>query len=199
MSAPPVLCLASASPRRRELLTQIGVPHSVVPAAIDETARPFEPPHDYVLRVARAKAEAVAGSAAARGLPVLAADTSVVAGGRIFAKPAGPEEALAMLESLSGATHRVLSAVVLAAGGTLRSRTAESLVRFRAIGAEERRAYCATLEPYDKAGGYAIQGLGAVFVAEIRGSYSGVMGLPLCETAELLRNAGIPYWNNIGA
>jgi septum formation protein len=198
MPTEPVLCLASASPRRRELLTQIGVPHRVVPAAIDETALPLEPPHDYVLRVARAKAEAVAGSAAARGLPVLAADTSVVAGGRVFGKPAGPEEALAMLETLSGATHMVLSAVVLAAGGTLRSRIAESRVRFRPIGPEELRAYCATLEPYDKAGGYAIQGLAAVFVAEIRGSYSGVMGLPLCETAELLRDAGIPYWTNIG-
>jgi septum formation protein len=198
MPTPPVLCLASASPRRRELLTQIGVPHRVVPSAIDETALPLEPPHDYVLRVARAKAEAVAGSAAARGLPVLAADTSVVAGGRVFAKPAGPEEARAMLETLSGATHVVLSAVVLAAGGTLRSRIAESQVRFRPIGAEELHAYCATREPYDKAGGYAIQGLAAVFVAEIRGSYSGVMGLPLCETAELLRDAGIPYWTNIG-
>jgi septum formation protein len=194
----PVLCLASASPRRRELLSQIGVPHRVVPAAIDEAVRPFELPHDYVLRVARSKAEAVAGSAAASGLPVLAADTSVVVGGRVYAKPTGPAEAFAMLESLAGATHVVLSAVVLAARGTLRTRTVESQVRFRPIATEELRAYCATAEPYDKAGGYAIQGLAAVFVAEIRGSYSGVMGLPLCETAELLRDAGIPYWNNIG-
>jgi len=199
MPTPPVLCLASASPRRRELLTQIGVPHRVVPATIDESAKPAEPPLDYVLRVARAKAAQVVGSAAAGGLPVLAADTTVILDGRILGKPASPEDALAMLDSLSGKTHVVLSALALASAAGLRTEVSRSEVRFRRIAIEERRAYCATAEPYDKAGGYGIQGLAAVFIEELRGSYSGVMGLPLHETAQLLRDAGIGYWHTIGA
>jgi septum formation protein len=197
-SAPAVLCLASASPRRRELLAQIGVPHRVVAAAIDERQQDGESPREYVLRVARAKAECVVAGGAARGLPVLAADTSVVAGGRLFGKPAVTDEALAMLEALSDATHLVLTAVALVAAGRLMTRLSQSEVHFRATSAAERRAYCATREPFDKAGGYAIQGFAAVFIDSIRGSYSGVMGLPLYETAELLRIAGIPYWNTIG-
>jgi septum formation protein len=174
------------------------VPHRVVPAAIDEAVRVGETAQEYVLRVARAKAECVAAGGAAQGLPVLAADTSVLAGGRLLGKPAGTAEALAMLESLSDATHLVLTAVALAAAGTITTRLSQSEVHFRATSAAERRAYCATREPFDKAGGYAIQGLAAVFIDSIRGSYSGVMGLPLYETAELLRIAGVPYWNTIG-
>jgi septum formation protein len=206
MLAPPVLCLASASPRRRELLAQIGVPHLVLPAAIDESVLPGEEPRDYVLRIACAKARQVAehahdadhaDHADAGGLPVLAADTSVVVGTQLLGKPRAFEDAMQMLEMLSDATHTVLSAVALAARGAVATRLCESQVRFRRIELEERRAYCATTEPFDKAGGYAIQGLAAVFVEWIRGSYSGVMGLPLYETAQLLRAAGIPYWHTM--
>ena len=194
MSAPAVLCLASASPRRHELLTQIGVPHLIAPAVIDEAALALEPPNDYVVRMARAKAAAVAGSARAQGLPVLAADTCVVLGERMFGKPRDATEALAMLAELAAVTHRVLSAVALASAGALRVRLSESAVRFRPIALAERHAYCATAEPYDKAGGYAIQGRAAVFVEAIRGSYSGIVGLPLYETAALLSEAGLSYW-----
>ena len=190
----PVICLASASPRRRELLAQIGVPHVVVPAEIDETLRDAEAPHDYVLRVAREKAERVVRLGTSGGLPVLAADTSVVAGDRLLAKPADEAEAMEMLALLSGCTHTVLSAVALASGATLTTRLSESQVHFRPTSLEERRAYCATREPLDKAGGYAIQGFGAVFVANLSGSYSGVMGLPVFETAALLGKAGVPCW-----
>jgi septum formation protein len=195
--AAAVLCLASASPRRRELLWQIGVPHLVVPAAIDEEVHAGELAEEYVLRVARAKARRVAADGAALGLPVLGADTSVIAGARILGKPRDAAEAEAMLASLSGSSHIVLSAVALAHGGAITTRLSESTVRFRATSAAERRAYCRTGEPYDKAGGYAIQGFAAVFVEQLSGSFSGVMGLPLCETAELLRTAGIPYWTNM--
>ncbi|MGB8327115.1 MAG: Maf family protein [Steroidobacteraceae bacterium] len=193
-AADPVLCLASASPRRRDLLHQIGVPHLVVPAAIDETQRDGELPPDYALRMAREKALHVARLDAARGLAVLGADTVVVARGRVLGKPRDRNDAAAMLELLSGAAHAVTSAVALVTGDRVDARLSESEVRFRATTAAERAAYCATREPLDKAGGYAVQGFAAVFVAAIRGSYSGVMGLPLFETAQLLRAAGIPYW-----
>jgi septum formation protein len=196
-AAPPLLCLASASPRRRELLEQIGVAHTLAPADIDEQPRAGESPEEYVLRVARAKAEHVAGSGRSRGLPVLAADTTVVAGGRMLGKPRDAREAAAMLELLSGAAHTVLSAVALAYRGGLATRLSSSRVHLRPTSPEERAAYCATGEPYDKAGGYAIQGFAAVFIDALEGSYSGVMGLPLYETAELLRLAGIAVWNNM--
>ncbi|HTY49444.1 MAG TPA: Maf family protein [Steroidobacteraceae bacterium] len=188
---PPVLILASASPRRRELLAQIAVPHAVVPAQVDEAALPGEAPAAYVLRVARAKALALW---AGEGPAVLGADTTVVLEGRIFGKPRDRDEALAMLAALSGRTHEVLTAVVLAGPAGTCERLSVSRVRMRAITPAERAAYWDTGEPRDKAGAYAIQGLGAVFIESLEGSYSGVMGLPLYETAQLLAAAGMPCW-----
>jgi septum formation protein len=189
---PPVLCLASASPRRRELLAQIGVAHEVAPAAIDEARLPGESPRDYVLRLARNKALWV--SSRRREAAVLAADTAVVLGEEVYGKPQHREHALAMLGSLAGRAHRVLTAVALATREGLASAVSESTVRLRAMSEEERAAYWDTGEPQDKAGGYAIQGRGAVFVESLHGSFSGVVGLPLYETAELLRAAGVPCW-----
>ncbi len=190
----PVLCLASASPRRRELLSQIGVPHRAQSTDIDETVRAGESARDYVLRLAREKALAVwRGS---QSLPVLAADTTVVVDGVVFGKPGDQAEAVAMLGRLSGRDHEVLTAVALADSRGIGDRLSASVVRFRTLSPEECVAYWETGEPHDKAGGYAIQGLGAVFIESLRGSYSGVMGLPLFETGELLRAAGIPYWRS---
>jgi septum formation protein len=188
----PVLCLASVSPRRQELLTQIGVPHSVVGAHIDETVLREEGPREYVTRMAREKALAVCSKGGT--LPVLAADTTVVLDEVIFGKPKGRADGLAMLASLSGRTHQVLTAVALAVGADVSVSVSTSEVRFRPLTAEECAAYWDTGEPHDKAGSYAIQGRGAVFIEWLSGSYSGVMGLPLYETAELLRAAGVPCW-----
>jgi septum formation protein len=191
-ACPPVLCLASISPRRRELLTLIGVSHVVRGADIDETVRPGELPRRYVMRMAREKALTI--HARGERLPVLAADTTVVLDGQIHGKPSDREEGLAMLARLSGRTHLVLTAVALAQPGRVRTRLSASAVRFRALGLEECAAYWETGEPCDKAGSYGIQGYGAVFIRSLKGSHSGVMGLPLKETADLLRGAGIPYW-----
>jgi septum formation protein len=184
--------LASGSPRRRELLGQIGVPFEVIRAGVDEDVRSGEPATEYVRRLAAAKAEA--GWQAKSDAPVLAADTTVVLEGMILGKPEGPEEAAHMLMLLSGRTHEVLTAVALRSNRGSEVRVSHSLVTFRTIASAEAAAYWDTGEPRDKAGAYAIQGCAAVFVAELRGSYSGVMGLPLFETAELLRAAGIAYW-----
>jgi len=192
MQAPPALiCLASASPRRRELLLQLGVPHSVRGAHIDETPQRAEAPRDYVVRIASAKAAAV--RALEHGLPVLGADTIVVVDGAMFGKPAGRTEGLAMLAALSGRVHEVLSAVALADARGIEIALSVSTVAFRDLSAEECRDYWASGEPHDKAGGYAIQGLAAAFIESLSGSYSGVMGLPLFETARLLRAAGVAY------
>jgi septum formation protein len=185
--------LASGSPRRRELLQQIGVPFRVLGTGVDETTRPGEAPPDYVARLAAAKAEAGwRGSGEPAGIPVLAADTAVVIDGDILGKPADREDGERMLRRLSGRTHEVLTSVALRAAQGLEARISRSEVSFRRIAAGEARAYWDTGEPWDKAGAYAIQGRGAVFVAHLRGSYSGVMGLPLFETAELLEAAGVP-------
>jgi septum formation protein len=194
-AAAPVICLASMSPRRRELLAQIGVPHRVIAAHVDESLLQDEDPADYVARLARLKATTVLQRGEA--LPVLAADTTVVLEGSLYGKPTGRADGLAMLTSLAGRTHQVLTAVALATGQGVALRVNRSSVRFRNIERAEREAYWETGEPCDKAGSYAIQGYGAVFVAALTGSYSGVMGLPLFETAELLRDAGIHCW--IGA
>ena len=187
-----LLCLASISPRRHELLNQLGVPHTVRAADIDESLRPAEAARRYVARMARAKALAIV----ARGepLPVLAADTTVVLDGEIFGKPEDRAAGLAMLGWLSGRTHLVLTAVALAACGVTRLKLSASTVTFRVIPAGEMSAYWDTGEPRDKAGSYGIQGYGAAFIRRIRGSHSGVMGLPLQQTADLLRAAGIPCW-----
>jgi septum formation protein len=183
------------SPRRRELLAQIGVPHTVLAAHVDESLLPDESPADYVERLARLKATAVRD----RGetLPVLAADTTVVLDGVVYGKPVDRAHGLSMLARLAGKTHEVLTAVVLATQRGVALRVNRSSVRFRNIDGAEIKHYWETGEPRDKAGGYAIQGYGAVFVAALSGSYSAVMGLPLLETAELLREAGLRYW--IGA
>lgn len=185
-----VIVLASASPRRRELLAQIGVAHVVQPANIPEVPAPGETPEDYVRRLARAKARA--GWRAAEGqMPALGADTEVVLDGEVLGKPRDRSHALDMLGRLSGREHRVLSAVALVDGAREAVRLSESIVRFRTIGPAEAVVYWETGEPRDKAGAYAIQGRGALFVAHLSGSYSGVMGLPLYETGELLREFGI--------
>jgi len=188
----PILCLASVSPRRQELLAQIGVPHTVVGAHIDETVLPNEAPREYVARMARQKALAV--RAKGEVLPVLAADTTVVLDEVIFGKPQGRADGIAMLGRLSGRTHQVLTAVGLSVGNDVSLSVSTSEVRFRPLLPEECAAYWDTGEPHDKAGGYAIQGRGAVFIEWLSGSYSGVMGLPLFETAELLQAAGVPCW-----
>jgi septum formation protein len=192
--------LASGSPRRRELLQQIGVAFRVVGTAVDEAVRLAETAPAYVLRLAAAKAEAGwDGSRDGTQIPVLAADTAVVLDGRILGKPADRQDAEGMLGQLSGRTHEVLTAVALRTANGVQSRISRSEVTFRSVAAAEARAYWETGEPRDKAGGYAIQGLGAIFIADLRGSYSGVMGLPLFETAELLCNAGlVPLGANRG-
>jgi len=192
MTPLPAVYLASQSPRRRELLRQIGVFPEIVPVEIDERLRSGEAARDYVERVALEKARAGrAALAAGCAGPVLGADTCVLIDGEVLGKPAHRREGMAMLRRLSGATHEVLSAVALAVAGAASVRVSTSRVTFRALTERECAAYWATGEAADKAGAYAIQGLAAVFVARIEGSYSGVMGLPLFETAELLKESGI--------
>jgi septum formation protein len=189
----PVLRLASASPRRRQLLDLIGVPHLVTPADIDETPRPGEAGRDYVLRLAQDKARAVRERH--RDLPVLAADTTVHLDGVLLEKPRDEADCIRMLNLLSGRRHEVFTGLCVISAQSPALSIARSAVEFRKILPDEMRAYWASGEPQGKAGAYAIQGLGAVFVAGISGSYTGVMGLPLFETAELLRRHGVPVWN----
>jgi septum formation protein len=194
------LYLASGSPRRRELLTQIGVPFTAIGADIDETPLDHETPSAYVERLARGKAEAGlrALHSDAEGC-VLGADTAVVLDGRILGKPRDQADALTMLLSLSGRDHEVLTAIAMLDGQRCESRVVRSRVRFRPVTEQEAIAYWASGEPRDKAGGYGIQGLGAVFIADLEGSYSAVVGLPLCETFELLGHFGIPCWQTLSA
>ncbi|MBE7376086.1 Maf family protein [Pseudomonas lopnurensis] len=193
------LFLASASPRRRELLTQIGAPFSLLDVSVDETPSPAESPEAYVERIARAKAQAGLVRLGSRKGCVLGADTSVVLDQRILGKPVDRADGLAMLAALSGRVHRVMTAVALASRTTCDVRVVVSEVCFRPIGEAEAEAYWASGEPHDKAGGYAIQGWGAVFVSQLRGSYSAVVGLPLCETAQLLDAFGLPRWSRPGS
>ncbi|MBC3375135.1 septum formation inhibitor Maf [Pseudomonas sp. SWRI92] len=194
------LYLASGSPRRRELLAQIGVPFTAISADIDETPLDQETPSAYVERLARGKAEAGRHALASdvEGC-VLGADTAVVLQGRILGKPVDQADALSMLLSLSGRDHEVLTAIAVVDGQHCETRVVRSRVCFRLITEQEALAYWASGEPRDKAGGYGIQGLGAVFVAGLEGSYSAVVGLPLCETAELLGHFGIPCWQTLSA
>ena len=192
-SAPnPRLYLASASPRRRELLSQIGLAHLVLPQQIDESLRVGEQPDRYVLRLAAAKAGA--GWQDQRReltLPVLAADTSVVCNGQILGKPATLAEARTMLQLLSGRTHQVLTGIAVGFGEELQTKVVSTDVSFRALSAAEIDAYWHSGEPRDKAGAYGIQGKAALFVERIAGSYSNVVGLPLFETVQLLAGFGI--------
>ncbi len=199
MVAPPDrgIYLASRSPRRRELLNQIGVRYHLLlfreradsGIEVSEDPLPGEAADVYVERVARAKAEAGWRRMAQRNLPpapVLAADTTVTLEGRIFGKPANRQDAAAMLAALSGRSHEVLTAIALQHGDVLHSALSRSEVRFKDLSEAEIREYLASGEADDKAGAYGIQGRAARFIAELRGSYSGVMGLPLYETAQLL-------------
>ena len=199
---PKPVYLASQSPRRLDLLQQIGLAPSVLSLRgraervdVDETPLPAEPALDYVLRLARLKAEA--GERARRGRnlgdwPVVAADTTVTLDGQILGKPADAGEAEAMLRGYSGRSHSVLTGVAVAFRGRLAAACSQSTVAFRLLSEYEISAYVASGEPFDKAGGYGIQGRAALFIEHLSGSYSGVMGLPLFETAELLKEVGFP-------
>jgi len=194
------LYLASGSPRRRELLTQVGVPFTAISADIDETPLTDETPSAYVERLARGKAEAGRlRVSAGQDFCVLGADTAVVLDGKILGKPVDEAEACAMLMMLAGREHEVLTAIAVLDGQRCESHVVRSLVRFRPVTKTEAAAYWASGEPRDKAGGYGIQGLGAVFVTGLTGSYSAVVGLPLCETCELLGHFGIPCWQTLNA
>lgn len=194
--------LASKSPRRRELLRQVGIDFDILslrsdPArAVDVSEEAFanEPALDYVARVAREKGEFGWNLLHLRRMPVrpvLSADTTVTIDGEILGKPADRQEAAAMLERLSGRTHQVLTSVALHYTDVFEQITQVSNVRFAQLSPQTIRAYCATTEPYDKAGAYGIQGLAALFIEHIEGSHSGIMGLPVFETAQLLQKAGI--------
>ncbi len=192
------LYLASTSPRRRELLQQLGLSFSVLKIDVDETRLAGETPEQYVQRLAGEKARA--GLAlCAPGSVVIAADTTVALGEMELGKPGSEAEALAMWAQLSGREHRVLTGVAVARGNEVAAQVVAQVVttavHFRDIAEAEMRAYWASGEPADKAGGYAIQGRGAVFVTGIKGSYSNVVGLPLAETAALLAPFGISVWN----
>jgi septum formation protein len=189
----PVLRLASVSPRRRQLLDLIGVPHLVLPADIDETPRKSEAADQYVMRLAREKAEAV--WLRHQDLPVLAADTTVVIDDEILGKPESEADAQVMLGKLSEREHLVHTGFALRTQYAVEVGISSTRVSFQPLTAAQIRAYWVTGEPQGKAGAYAIQGLGAVFVSGISGSYTGVMGLPLFETAAMLRAHGIPVWN----
>lgn len=187
----PPLVLASTSPRRRELLSQLGVAFEVLSVAVDERPLPGELAADHVCRLALSKARA--GVAELPEACVLGADTVVVVEGDILGKPRDAQEAAAMLRRLSGRTHVVLTGVACLHGSAHGVRLSESRVSFRPLSAPEISAYCGTGEPLDKAGAYAIQGRAAAFIRHLEGSYSGVMGLPLYETADLLAAAGISF------
>ena len=185
--ARPLIYLASASPRRSELLRQIGVAHAVRAVTVDESVRAGEAPVEYVLRLAEEKARALWEKLPGdQRLPVLAADTTVALEGEVFGKPADRTETVAMLSRLSDRTHQVHTAVAVVHSGGEAARVSSSSVSLREITPAEMDWYWRTGEPGDKAGGYAVQGRAAIFIRHISGSYSGVMGLPLFETWELL-------------
>jgi septum formation protein len=200
----PKIYLASRSPRRRELLKQVGVNYEIVLLRedlkrgpdVDETPRAEEQPELYVLRVACAKAEAAAlytGRRAWSARPVLAADTTVVCDGRIIGKPADREDAFHILKALSGRKHEVITGVAVAAPDRLEQAVSVSSVWFRHLADDEIRRYVATGEPLDKAGAYAIQGLGAPLIERVEGDFFGVMGLPVRLALDLLGRFGRPY------
>ncbi|HEY9033190.1 MAG TPA: nucleoside triphosphate pyrophosphatase [Pseudomonadales bacterium] len=183
------LILASASPRRLQLLAQIGLAATVMAADIDETPQAAENDRDYVLRMAAGKARAIAMQRP--DALVLAADTVISLDGRLIGKPRDRDDAFAIWRALSGRCHQVLSAVALLDDGRLQTAISCSEVQFAVLDATDMAAYWDSGEPQDKAGAYAIQGLAACWISEIRGSYSGIMGLPLFETAQLLGKAGV--------
>lgn len=183
--------LASSSPRRRELLTLIGIPHEVRPANIDETLRPREVPRRHAERLAREKASAIATRDADR--ITIGADTVVVIDRKVLGKPVDVADAARMLRMLSGREHTVITAVAVSRGRKLRSAVEEVKVKFRRLRGDEIEAYIATGEPMDKAGAYGIQGYGATIVERIEGDYFAVMGLPLVRLVGLMRDVGVTY------
>ena len=185
------IVLASSSPRRRQLLEMLRIPFRVIVPNVDEHVQPGEPPEDYVRRLSRAKAGAVAPRAA--GDVILAADTTVVLDGKIFEKPTSPEHAVAMLGELQGRTHEVLTAVAVGSNGEIEQVLDRSRVTFRPAHRALLEAYVATGEPLDKAGAYAIQGLGAPLIERVEGDFFGVMGLPIRLALDLLARFGAPY------
>lgn len=193
-----MIYLASQSPRRAELLQQIGVSFEKLWCEIDETPHDQESPEDYVLRMAHEKSGAGWEKVVVESLerrPLLAADTSVICDGEILGKPADEGEAISMLEKLSGRSHQVMTAVAITDGDRLLSERSVTEVTFNPLNSDLIREYVATGEPLDKAGAYGIQGFGAVLVSRIQGSYPTVVGLPLMETAGLLRSFKVPVWN----
>jgi len=189
------IILASASPRRQQLLSQIGVNCHVHPVTIDETPGQTEPPESYVCRIAAEKSECCFQQLLQIGtfplLPILAADTSVILAGQIFGKPTDAAEAYSMLTQLSGQTHQVLTAVSIRTKNSYQQRISQTAVTFRSLRKAEIEGYWQNGESEGTAGAYAIQGLASIFVQSIEGSFSGVVGLPLFETAELLTQQGI--------
>ena len=182
------LHLASASPRRAQLLRNLGLEFTAAGVDIDETRRPDESPNDMVLRLAAAKAMAADSDADI----VIGSDTAVVLGDEVFGKPLDQADCLRMLSALSGRSHEVMTAVAVRSGARLTTAVSVTNVKFRGFGRDEALAYWQSGEPCDKAGAYGIQGRGGVFVKAIEGSYSGVVGLPVYETALLLAEAGLP-------
>ncbi len=190
----PRIYLASRSPRRAELLQQIGIDYLILPSDVDESLLVGELPEDYVLRLASTKARAcLTGLAVANllMLPILAADTTVCVDGMILGKPESDEEARTMLASMSGRWHEVHTGLALASAHGVETALSTTRVELAVLSAADIAAYIATGEPHDKAGAYGIQGLAGTFIRRIEGSYSGVMGLPIFETATLLKKAGI--------
>ncbi len=192
------LILASGSPRRRELLTRMGLSFTVCPADADETLKPGLAPREQVMRLSRIKAEDVRAKFPGEDDVILSADTVVVLGGEILGKPKDPADACRMLRALSGKSHLVLTGVTVQSGSLPPdTRCEETEVRFRELSAEEISAYTDTGEPMDKAGAYGIQGYGALFVESLAGDYYNVMGLPVCLSGQMLRKAGIPVLGTV--
>jgi septum formation protein len=197
MDLPPLLHLASGSPRRREILTALGLRFTFGSVDIDESPRPGESAENLVVRLAVGKVGA-ATAARGHGEVVLGADTAVVLGEKIFGKPRSEADAVSMLLCLSGQTHEVLTGVAVVGGSRVRTAVSRTEVRFRDIDPAEAALYWQSGEPRDKAGAYAVQGIGGIFVSRLSGSYSGVVGLPVYETARLLSEAGIEVLDNTG-
>ncbi|MBV1774318.1 Maf family protein [Burkholderiaceae bacterium DAT-1] len=196
----PLIHLASASPRRRELLTQAGIPFELIRSEVDETPLANEAAKAYVERLARDKAHAGWQKAVSEGNTprwLLSADTTVALGDVILGKPESTEEAVAMLTRLSGSHHEVFTGIAVASPDGVRSAVVRSEVRFRELTEAVIRAYVSTGEPMDKAGSYGLQGQGGVLVSGIVGSPSNIVGLPIAETVDLLIEAGYPYWGVI--
>ncbi|MCF6299422.1 MAG: Maf family nucleotide pyrophosphatase [Thiomicrorhabdus sp.] len=193
LSTLPKLFLASSSPRRKELLQQLGCTFEVVNAPIEEVALPNESPNSYVLRMAIEKALSGFNKVAGKAIWVVGSDTAVVLNGKVFGKPRNAADAFLMLSKLSGRAHEVLSAVAVVYDDEVFSAMSKTRVQFGVLTEEDIQAYIATEEPFGKAGSYAIQGEGAKFIEHIEGSYSGVMGLPLYELNQLLIEAGYLY------